>query len=164
MRRIDLIVIHCSATPNGLPVSVDTIRSWHQARGFEDIGYHYLVYIDGRLVGGRPEAKVGAHALGHNANSIGVCMVGGIGGPDSHNPGRYTPAQWEALRVLVQRLQAAYPGAEVVGHRDLSPDLDGDGVVEPEEWIKLCPSFEVKTWLAAGMQPAPEQILETGPC
>lgn len=155
MRDINLLVIHCSATKDGVPVSVDTIREWHQARGFEDIGYHWVIDVDGKVHRGRPESLPGAHAKGFNAHSIGVCLVGGATGH-----GRYTRAQWGALRDLVDQLLALYAIPHIVGHRDLSPDLDGDGVVEPHEWIKLCPSFDVAAWLAAGMVADPAHILE----
>lgn len=160
MRHINLIVIHCSATPNGRAVSVDDLRAWHRARGFQDVGYHYVVLATGATAPGRPVGQPGAHVAGLNAHSVGVCMVGGTGGPDKWNPGQYTLAQWDALKSLVQDLQLQYPGSSVVGHRDLSPDLDGDGVVEQNEWIKLCPSFDVAAWLASGMTPHINNILE----
>jgi N-acetylmuramoyl-L-alanine amidase len=92
VRRIDRIVVHCSATPNGKHFDVDTIRSWHAERGFKDIGYHFVIYTDGSVVPGRPLEKIGAHALGYNESSVGVCLVGGVGGPDKLNPGQYTQA------------------------------------------------------------------------
>lgn len=154
MRKIELIVIHCTASPNGRPVSVQTVREWHKARGFRDIGYHYLIDTDGTVGKGRDESDMGAHATGNNARSIGVCLVGGVGGPDRLNPGLYTPAQWDALRGLVGALLERYPRAKVMGHRDLSPDLDGDGEVEPSEWLKLCPSFDVSAWMdSSGVMP-----------
>ena len=146
MRYINLIVIHCTATKNGVPVSVEQVRSWHRERGFKDIGYHYLIDVDGTIRRGRKEAQVGAHALGYNSNSIGVCMVGGVGGKDKLNPGVYSDAQMHSLHALVADLMDRYPGCEVVGHRDLSPDLDEDGEIEPHEWTKLCPAFDVSEW------------------
>lgn len=158
-RKIDLIVIHCTASPNGKPVSVETVTAWHKARGFQTIGYHYLVDVDGTVHFGRPEEVMGAHAKGFNAHSIGVCLVGGLGRADRQNPGCYTQAQWDALKLLLGDLWKRYPAAKVVGHRDLSPDLDGDGIVEPDEWIKLCPAFDVAGWLRAWMVPPPEQVM-----
>jgi len=84
--------------------------------------------------------------------------VGGLGGPERLNPGLYTEAAWESLRIVVQDLMDRYPEARVVGHRDLSPDLDGDGEVEPHEWLKKCPAFEVRDWLANFMQPTEDQV------
>lgn len=78
MRKINLIIIHCTATIEGRDYTVSTIDSWHRQRGFDCIGYHYVVYRDGTVHEGRPVAKVGAHCAGHNANSIGVCYIGGV--------------------------------------------------------------------------------------
>ncbi|MDE6256057.1 MAG: N-acetylmuramoyl-L-alanine amidase, partial [Muribaculaceae bacterium] len=73
MRKIDKIILHCSATPEGREVTVNDIRSWHIQRGFRTIGYHYVVYLDGSVHAGRPVEEIGAHCLGQNKNSIGVC-------------------------------------------------------------------------------------------
>ena len=162
MRFINLIVIHCTATKNGVGVPVETIGRWHKSRGFKMIGYHYVIQPDGRVDTGRDEEVPGAHAQGHNAHSIGVCLVGGLGGHDRLNPGLYTEAAWESLRIVVQDLMDRYPEARVVGHRDLSPDLDGDGEVEPHEWLKKCPAFEVQEWLAGDMLPLQNHVLRTG--
>lgn len=151
MRNINLIVIHCTASPNGKPLSVAAIRTEHIKRGFSDIGYHYVIDVDGSVHVGRKEDVVGAHAKGFNSRSIGVSMVGGLGGTDKQNPGVFSPEQWQSLHTLVQDLLNRFPGSDVVGHRDLSPDLDGDGEIEPNEWIKLCPTFDVARWIALGM-------------
>lgn len=149
-RTVNEIIIHCSATPNGRTTTVEQIRAWHQARGFTDIGYHWVVGIGGTLMRGRPETAIGAHAKGHNAHSVGVCMVG---------TDRFTMEQWATLRQCVEDLLERYPGARVIGHRDTSPDLDGDGQVEPHEWIKVCPGFNVSEWLANGMCPTERHLL-----
>ena len=159
MRPINLLVIHCTATPNGVPVAVGTIRQWHLARGFRDVGYHWVISLDGELHQTRPESEMGAHVKGFNSHSLGVCMVGGTGGPERLNPGQYSLQQWATLHHLVLDLQARYPGLKVCGHRDLSPDADGDGTIEPTEWVKLCPSFEVREWLASGMLPPSAHVL-----
>lgn len=157
-RWINTIVIHCSATPQGQQVTVYDIDRWHAQHGFArrpeacaafnpalpHIGYHYVIDLKGEVYTGRAVEEVGAHVKGSNANSIGLCLVG---------MNRFTPAQWAALRRLVIELHARYPNARIVGHRDLSPDLNGDGQVTRNEWLKECPTFDVKTWLAAGMQP-----------
>ena len=158
MREINLIVIHCAASRNGRVKPIKEIRADHRARGFNDVGYHYIIQPDGHVDLGRDEETPGAHAKGFNAHSIGVCLVGGLGGPDKLNPGLYTEAAWESLRIVAQDLMDRYPEARVVGHRDLSPDLDGDGEVEPHEWLKLCPAFEVRDWLANFMQPTEDQV------
>ncbi len=159
MREIDLIVIHCSATPNNVPVSVETIRQWHLQRGFRGVGYHYVITLDGKVNETRGLDNIGAHAKGFNATSIGICMVGGTGGPDKQNPGAYTLNQWHALRNLVHELRQRFPKSRVCGHRDLSPDKNGNGIIEPVEWIKLCPCFSVLEWLGNDMLPASEHVL-----
>lgn len=157
-RKVNLVVIHCSASPNGVDVPAAELDRWHQRRGFERLegwrkslnyplkalGYHYVVSVVGAVQSGRHHGEIGAHAQGHNQRSIGVCVVG---------LDKFTELQWLALRDLVQQLEAQYPGAKVCGHRDLSPDKDGDGVVEKGEWLKECPGFDVAAWLARGMKP-----------
>lgn len=149
MRKIDLIVIHCSATEGGQEYSVEEINSWHVARGFRKIGYHFLVHlngeIDGAYEGMRRIEEIGAHAKGYNLHSIGVCYTGGLKKKEPWDT--RTVAQIHALRALVKALQSMFPNAEVVGHRDLSVDLNGDGVIQKSEWMKACPSFDVKTQL-----------------
>lgn len=143
MRPITQIVIHCSASVNGdARVTRDEIERWHKLRGFRAIGYHYVIHVDGTLHLGRPLEEVGAHVAGSNAYSIGICMVG---------TDRFSLEQWSTLRDLIVRLQERFQAARVVGHRDLSPDLDGDHVVEPWEWLKICPGFDVAAWRKAGM-------------
>lgn len=133
MRKIDEIIIHCSATPEGRDHSVADITAWHRARGFRTIGYHYLVHIDGRVERGRPESEIGAHCLGHNARSIGVCYVGGLASDCKTPKDTRTPEQRRMLRELVKGLQRKYRGAKVYGHRDFA--------------AKACPCFDVATEL-----------------
>lgn len=142
MREITHIVIHCSATKEGQDVTIEEIAKWHRARGFKRVGYHYVIRLDGRVENGRGLQEVGAHVQGHNANSIGICYVGGLDAKGKPKDTR-TEAQRKALRDLVKGLVCQYPNAIVCGHRDLSPDKDGDGVVEPHEWLKACPCFDV---------------------
>lgn len=128
MRKIDQIIIHCSATPEGRNVTVADIDRWHRARGFLGIGYHYVVYLDGTIAAGRDEQLAGAHCRGHNQRSIGVCYVGGCDAAMRPKDTR-TPAQRTALRRLVSELQQRYPGATVHGHREFA--------------AKACPSFDI---------------------
>jgi N-acetyl-anhydromuramyl-L-alanine amidase AmpD len=144
MREIRNIVIHCSATTNGGTVDRDTIDRWHREKGWRGIGYHYVIERDGRLAVGRPESMIGAHVAGENGSSIGICMTG---------TDRFSEAQWEALRDLCMDLAERYPKAEFWGHRDFSPDKDGDGVIELWEWFKTCPGFDVSAWRLSGMDP-----------
>ena len=90
----------------------------------------------------RPLGQIGAHAKGHNAHSIGICYEGGLD-CNGHPADTRTPEQKSALRLLVHQLLKRFRNSYVCGHRDLSPDLNGNGVIEPEEWVKVCPCFEV---------------------
>lgn len=130
MRKINLIIIHCTATIEGRDYTVSTIDSWHRHRGFDCIGYHYVIYRDGSVHTGRSLYKVGAHCKGHNANSIGVCYVGGVG-KDGNPKDTRTPQQRDALVNLLMRLKRQFPHAVIRGHRDFA--------------AKACPSFDATT-------------------
>ncbi len=127
MRRITEIIVHCTATPAGRPVSVKEIDRWHRARGFKGIGYHYVVGLDGKVMTGRPEEMTGAHCTGHNSRSIGVCYAGGLAADGTPADTR-TEAQRTALRTLLKQLKERYPGAAIHGHRDFA--------------AKACPCFD----------------------
>lgn len=144
MRTINKIIIHCSATPEGKDYTVEDIDRDHRKRGFAKIGYHYVIYRDGTIHQGRKESEVGAHARGYNANSIGVCYIGGLARDGKTTKDTRTQAQRDALVRLLRELVIRYPDAEILGHRDLSPDKNGDGIVSPNEYIKGCPSFDAK--------------------
>lgn len=132
MRPINEIIVHCTATPEGREVKVAEIRRWHLQRGFRDIGYHYVIHLDGSVEVGRAEAQAGTHCTGHNAHSIGVCYVGGCNRQMQPKDTR-TAAQRTALVKLIHELQARYPDATVHGHREFA--------------AKACPCFDVKTEL-----------------
>ena len=127
-RKIDKIIVHCSATPEGKDYSVDTIRKWHLQRGFSDIGYHYIIYRDGSIHTGRDESVIGAHCKGHNSNSIGVCYIGGCASDGKTPKDTRTTEQKQSLVKLLKELKAKYPQASIHGHRDFSS--------------KACPSFD----------------------
>jgi N-acetylmuramoyl-L-alanine amidase len=150
MRKIRYIVVHCSATQNGKRITAADIDRWHREKGWAKIGYHYVIEIDGTVQKGRDDSEIGAHVAGSNANSIGICMIG---------IDKFTPDQWRSLRDLHATLSASHLDAEWLGHRDFSPDKDGDGVIEPFEWIKTCPGFDVRGWVAAGHVVPMEHIL-----
>lgn len=156
-RTIDEIIVHCSATKEGQPVSSESIDRSHKARKFSSyvsggkthyIGYHYLIHLDGRIEECRPVAKIGCHASGHNARSIGICYIGGLDAKDTNGKmikDTRTPAQKESLIKLIKELKAKYPTIKrVIGHRDTSPDKNGNGIIEPFEFIKGCPCFDAE--------------------
>lgn len=152
MRQTDMIVIHCAATPNGRPDTIEDIDLWHRANGWQrkaaamrsfnprltSVGYHYVIHIDGTIRTGRSENELGAHVAGYNTRSIGVCLIG---------TDRFSPEQWESLAELVQRIGE---GRKVIGHRDIK------GVK------KTCPGFDVAQWLAGGMKPPTGHVLTKG--
>ncbi len=146
MRKINKIIIHCSATKEGQNFTVADITKCHKARGYQTIGYHYVIYLDGTVHAGRPEDQIGAHVQGQNSDSIGVCYIGGIDISGKPKDTR-TPTQKAALKKLIKELKAKYVGVSVLGHRDYSPDRNGNGIIEEWEWMKACPSFDVKNWL-----------------
>lgn len=141
-RTIHLIVVHCSATREGCALTPEALDRCHRRRGFKGTGYHYYIRRDGETVLTRPPEIPGAHVKGWNAHSIGICYEGGLD-RDGCPADTRSAAQRTALRTLVCQLLKQHPDARVCGHRDLSPDLDGDGVVEPQEWVKQCPCFDV---------------------
>ena len=136
-RRIDEIIVHCTATPEGQPRTVEQIRAQHKAQGYSDIGYHLVVYRDGSVHEGRDVDIAGAHATNHNAHSIGVVYVGGV----ENRPGvpyaqlkpkdTRTEQQKASLLALLMDLRKLYPTARIIGHRDVSS--------------KACPSFDAKS-------------------
>lgn len=172
-RTLNAIVAHCSATPNGKDFRASAIDDMHKLRGFkrdsqavrnfnpglEHIGYHFVIDVDGTVETGRGLEEIGAHVQGSNAKSVGICMIG---------LDKFTPAQWESLSKCVTGLVSKISGVQVTspthcmtllkdmgislkGHRDYSPDLNGDGVIQRNEWIKDCPNFDVREWARGGM-------------
>lgn len=134
MRKITLLILHCSATREGEDYTVEDIDRWHARRGFGKrgihIGYHYVVYRDGSLHTGRPLEDEGAHTLHHNAHSIGICYIGGVAADGRTPKDTRTPSQRIALEALVLLLRLRFPRATVHGHCEFA--------------AKACPSFDVK--------------------
>lgn len=128
MRKINKIIIHCSDTPYGKDFSASDIDGWHRERGFSCIGYHYVIRLDGTVEIGRPLTSIGAHCIGHNFDSIGICYIGGRL-PDGSFGDSRTNEQFISMHSLVSFLLDKYPDALVYGHCDFSN--------------KLCPCFDV---------------------
>jgi len=128
MRKITEIIIHCSATPEGRDYTIADIDSWHRARGFKCIGYHYVIYRDGSVHIGRNVKEPGAHCRGHNPTSIGICYIGGCD-LSGHPKDTRTPEQTASLRALLESLRRDFPAATVHGHYEFA--------------AKACPSFKV---------------------
>lgn len=118
MRKIERHIIHCSASEFG---DVAEIRQWHLARGWRDVGYHFIIRQDGEIEVGRQLSEIGAHCEGFNATSVGTCLIGNT---------KFTPAQFASLRKIHAMLQALFPSITPHGHRDFNPH-------------KTCPNFEV---------------------
>lgn len=177
--KIRKIVIHCSATQNGKPLrnktqtAAQVIDSWHAGRGFKrthsnlsqfnpylkHIGYHYVIDTDGTVESCRKVGEIGSHVKGHNMHSVGICLVGGVT-KDKRNHAEYTEKQWQVLHRLLRKLESDYPEARICGHRDLSPDLNGDGTIAPNEWLKDCPCFDVWEWLDSEQIINPEHLFK----
>ena len=145
VRKITGIIIHCSATKEGQDFSAKDINRWHKDRGFNGIGYHFVIKLDGTIEIGRQLALRGAHTTGHNKETIGICYIGGLDADGKAKDTR-TDEQKEALLWLVEAIRMHLPaglGLSVKGHRDYSPDKNGDGVIDKYERIKECPCFDV---------------------
>lgn len=128
MRPINKIIVHCTATPEGRDVTVEEIDAWHRKRGFKSIGYHYVIYLDGSIHKGREDDKIGAHCVGYNSRSLGVCYVGGLAKDGKTPKDTRTEEQKESLRKLLKMLKTKYPEAHIFGHRDFA--------------TKACPCFD----------------------
>jgi len=130
-RTINKIIIHCTATRPSQACTVELIDQWHRQRGFDSIGYHYVIYRDGSVHEGRPLSKVGAHCVGQNSDSIGISYCGGVTEDGTTPQDNRTDAQKASLKQLIKELRQAYGNIPVYGHRDFAS--------------KACPSFDAKT-------------------
>lgn len=151
MRKITHIVFHCSAArPKGArtQTAADIDRMHRKENGWRMIGYHRFVRFDGTVERGRDDEAIGSGVFGLNRHTIHVCYAGGLDDSGKASDTR-SFAQKVALAGLAREYAAKYPDAEIVGHRDLSPDKDGDGKVERHEWLKECPCFDVREWWEA---------------
>ena len=128
MRNVNEIIVHCSATREEQQVSVDTIRDWHLAKGWNDIGYHFYIDLDGTINKGRDIDKIGAHCKGHNRNSIGICYCGGVETDGKTPKDTRTQEQKDSLLNVLKTLKAMYPEAVIYSHNEFA--------------AKACPSFD----------------------
>lgn len=130
MRTIDKVIVHCSATPEGRDIDAAAIRRWHvEGNGWRDIGYHYVIKLDGTIELGRDLDDIGSHCKGQNLGSIGVCYIGGVDEDDNPKDTR-TTEQVESLYLLMAVLVRMFPGVSIYGHRDFAN--------------KACPSFDAR--------------------
>ena len=137
MRPINKIIIHCTATPPDMDIGLAEVRKWHtdpkpKGNGWRDVGYHFIIRRNGVVEIGRPVEEIGAHVAGHNKDSIGIALVGGVDGhgkPDAN----FTEAQWANLERFARVLQREHPKATIHGHNEFA--------------AKACPSFDVQEWL-----------------
>lgn len=139
MRKITEIIIHCADTPNGKEFHNTDIDRWHKERGWTGIGYHWVICVDGAVEAGRHPDVAGAHAVGHNQYSLGICLIG---------RDEFTQAQWDSLAYLVKGLKREFPEAKVLGHYQVNKDG------------KTCPNFDVAEWWNNGCTPEAKNILE----
>ena len=130
MRKITLIVIHCSANKAGSALRAADIDRYHRSLGWKCCGYHYVIPRDGTIEAGRPPEMTGAHCRDHNSHSIGICYIGGLDNDGKKPKDTRTEAQKAALRKLIEQLHQRYPKALIVGHHDLNRQ-------------KACPCFHV---------------------
>lgn len=138
MRTISALVIHCAATPPNMDIGAEEIRRWHtdprpRGNGWSDIGYHAVIRRDGTLEEGRPDRRKGAHVRPRNADTLGVCLVGGVD-DRGRAEANFTPEQFARLERYIAHVRDRYGDVDIVGHRDIDPG-------------KACPSFDVEDWL-----------------
>ena len=141
MRKITDIIIHCADTPNGKEFHASDIDQWHKQRGWSGIGYHWVICVDGKVEAGRIPDQPGAHCEGHNANSLGICMIG---------KDKFTREQWESLQDLVKGLYAEFKPVRIAGHCEYDTAIKQG---------KTCPNFDVSSWWADGCVPDDKHIL-----
>lgn len=157
MRDIKYIVFHCTAGPQ--TQTIESIRNYWRSIGWKTDGYHHIIKPDGTIVNLVPIENPSNGVKGFNQVSIHICYIGGVevihGKNDKGKPvdvigkaiDNRTPEQKASQEVLLKKYVQMFPGAIVCGHRDFSPDKDRDGVIEPSEWMKACPSFSVHDWV-----------------
>lgn len=129
LRKIDKLIVHCADTPDGKDFTVKDIDRWHKAKGWQCCGYHHVIRLDGTVENGRPLTMIGAHCVGFNESSIGICLIGRR---------EFTLTQLASLRKLLSSYKKTFPQAEIYGHYELCR-------------YKSCPNFNVKDWYYGGI-------------
>lgn len=148
---IDAIMIHVSGSPFGKDVRAADIDRFHRQKGWKMIGYNYVIDLDGTIEVGRPLTMDGAHCnlpgfsgKSYNKHAISICLIGGLDA-DGKEADTRTDAQKISCANLIAQLEMEYNIIDVLGHRDASPDLDGDGIINKYEYVKSCPCFDVRS-------------------
>lgn len=141
MRPVEYIVIHCTGA-SASQTTQSIFDFWKNVKKWRAVGYHKLISADGKVEELAKPEQITNGVKGKNRKAYHICYKGGQGGKDTR-----TEAQKLALLEEVKKAKKLFPNAKIVGHRDLSPDLNGDGIINPHEWTKECPSFEVKDWI-----------------
>lgn len=141
--HIRYIIVHCSATRENTSYPGWLLDQDHRARGFSEAGYHFYIRRNGDIERLRSLSRAGAHTRGYNRCSIGVCYEGGLDTAARPRDTR-TAEQRRSMYRLLAALCRTYTRATIVGHRDLSPDRNHNGRIEPSEWLKACPCFDAQ--------------------
>ena len=132
MRKIDKIIVHCSGTSEFQDFDITNIKDWHvNGNGWSDVGYHFIIKLDGTIQDGRPLKKIGAHCFRKNRSSIGICYIGGMNRDMTEWEDTRAEKQKESLLLLINDLKERFPNTIVYGHKDFTNK-------------KLCPSFDAK--------------------
>lgn len=138
MRNVIYIVIHCTAGP-GKQTTKAILDFWKKTLKWKNVGYHKIIDADGTVTELATPEQITNGVAGKNSRSYHICYKGGQAGKDTR-----TEKQKESLIKEIKAAKKLFPKAKIVGHRDLSPDLNADGIIKPNEWTKLCPSFDAK--------------------
>lgn len=152
-KRTDYIVVHVTATQAKQDIGIREVAQMHKQRGWSRPGYRYVIRRNAVVENDGDDGILSNHVSGFNSIALGISLVGGIA-PNGKAENNLTDAQFVALEQLIRRLLKKYPNAKVCGHRDLSPDRDGDGVIEASEWLKECPCFDAIPWAKSKGLPA----------
>ena len=138
MRKIKYIAVHCTA--GSQKATVNDLLAEFKRKGWKAPGYHYVITADGKIHQLLDTEKVSNGVKGYNSVTVNIAYTGGTDGVDNR-----TDEQKKSLVTLLKLLRKRYPDAVIQGHRDFSPDLNGNGKIEKSEWIKMCPGFDAKT-------------------